>query len=215
LILRSRKRFINYLSACASPHADRYLVSPGIDRFNIFFFLLIFFTACSPKSLSRVKDNAELGPARAHFLSEVPFFAQEEHYCGPAALASVLNFYGKELSQEEIAESIYLPQVKGTLNLDLLLYARKQGFEAETLNFDLERLKKELAEGHPLIVFLDVGWGFYPIRHYAVVVGYDDTQEVIVIHSGGRKNQLISDKKFQKAWEKTGNWCLLILPPAG
>ncbi len=154
-------------------------------------------------------------PARAHFLSEVPFFAQEDHYCGPAALASVLNFYGKELSQEEIAGSIYIPQVKGTLNLDLLLYARKQGFEAESLNCDLERLKKELAGGHPLIVFLNLGWSFYPIRHYAVVVGYDDTQQVIVIHSGRRKNQLISYKKFQKAWKKTGYWCLLILPPAG
>lgn len=156
-----------------------------------------------------------LEPARAHFLSEVPFFAQEDHYCGPAALASILNFYGKELSQEEIAESIYIPQVKGTLNLDLLLYARKQGFETEILNCDLERLKKDLSGGHPLIVFLNLGRSLYPIRHYAVVVGYDDTQQVIVIHSGGRKNQIISYKKFQKAWKKTGYWCLLILPPAG
>ncbi len=103
--------------------------------------LLIFFSTCSPTSLSRVKANTELEPTRAHFLSEVPFFAQEDHYCGPAALASVLNFYGRELSQEEIAKSIYLPQVKGALNLDLLLYARKQGFEAEIINFDLESLK--------------------------------------------------------------------------
>lgn len=186
-----------------------------LSRATLFFILCILCAACSPKSLSRVKANAELEPARAHFLSEVPFFAQEDHYCGPAALASVLNFYGKELSQEEIAESIYLPQVRGTLNLDLLLYARKQGFEAEILNCDLERLKQELSGGHPLIVFLNLGGSFYPIRHYAVVVGYDDTQQVIVIHSGGRKNQLISYKKFQKAWKKTGYWCLLILPPAG
>jgi hypothetical protein len=205
LILRSRKRFFNHIP----------LVSPGISRFNVLFFLLIFLTACSPKSLSRVEDNAELEPARAHFLSEVPFFAQEDHYCGPAALASVLDFYGKELSQEEIAESIYIPQVKGTLNLDLLLYARKQGFEAEILNCDLERLKQEISGGHPLIVFLNLGGSLYPIRHYAVVVGYDDTQQVIVIHSGKRKNQLISYKKFQNAWKKTGYWCLLILPPVG
>ncbi len=203
--MRSRNRIFNHI----------YLVSPGISRFSVFFFLLIFFTACSPKSLSRVKANIELNPARAHFLPDVPFFPQKDNYCGPAVLASILNFYGKKLSQEEIAESVYLPQLKGTLNLDLLLYARGQGFEAEIINGDLERLKKELARGHPLIVFLNLGWRFYPIRHYAVVVGYDDIQRLIIIHSGKRKNKLISYKRFLKAWEKTGYWCLLILPQAG
>ncbi|UCD83841.1 MAG: PA2778 family cysteine peptidase [Deltaproteobacteria bacterium] len=174
--------------------------------------LLIFFVACSPASLSRVKANIELNPTRAHFLSEVPFFSQKDHYCGPAALASILNFYDKELSQEDIAKSVYLPQVKGALNIDLLLYAREQGFEAKILNGDLERLKKEIARGHPLIIFLDLGWCFYPVRHYAVAVGYDDIQQVVIVHSGKKENQLISYKKFQKAWKKTGNWCLLILP---
>lgn len=186
-----------------------------LSRSTVFFSLFILFTACSPKSLSRVKANIELNPARAHFLSEVPFFPQKDNYCGPAALASILNFYGKKLSQEEIANSIYLPQLKGALNLDLLLYAREQGFEAQALNCDLERLKKELTRGHPLIVFLNLGWSFYPIRHYAVVVGYDDIQRAIIVHSGKRRNQLVSYKRFLKAWEKMGYWCLLILPPGG
>lgn len=187
----------------------------NFSRSIVFFFLLIFFTACSPKSLSRVKANIELNPARAHFLSDIPFFPQKDHYCGPAALASILNFYGKKLSQEEIADSIYLPQLKGTLSLDLLLYAREQGFEAEILKCDLERLKKEISQSHPLIVFLNLGWRFYPIRHYAVVVGYDDIQRAIIVHSGKRRNQLISYKRFLKAWKKMGYWCLLILPPGG
>jgi len=185
----------------------------NLSRSIVFFSLLIFFTACSPKSLSRVKASIELNPARAQFLSEVPFFPQKDHHCGPAALASILNFYGKKLSQEEIADSIYLSQLKGTLNLDLLLYAREQGFEAEILNCDLERLKQELSRGHPLIVFLNLGWRFYPIRHYAVMVGYDDIQRAIIVHSGKGENQLVSYKRFLKAWEKMGYWCLLILPP--
>ena len=56
---------------------------------------------------------------------DVPFIAQQPNYCGPAALAMLANFYGHPVTQDEIARSIYLPGIRGTLTSDLVAYAQQ------------------------------------------------------------------------------------------
>jgi len=69
------------------------------------------------------------GPS--HAIERVPFVRQEPKWCGPAALESVLRFYGLDGTQQEIAREIALPSGE-VLNLDLKLYARRKGFRAES-----------------------------------------------------------------------------------
>ena len=46
-------------------------------------------------------------PARE--LTQVPFFPQTIHQCGPAALATVLGWSGVPATPEELAPQVYIP----------------------------------------------------------------------------------------------------------
>ena len=47
-------------------------------------------------------------------LKNVPFFAQEEFYCGPSTLAMVLNHAGENTDPNKLAELVYLPGRQGS-----------------------------------------------------------------------------------------------------
>ena len=50
---------------------------------------------------------------------DVPFFPDTTDQCGPASLASVLNYWGKTVSPAELKSDVYLSSLKGTLPMDL------------------------------------------------------------------------------------------------
>ncbi len=149
---------------------------------------------------------------QVHYIKDVPFFPQEENYCGPASLASVLGYWGHNVSQEEVAREIYTPQIKGAITVDLANYAKRKGFDAVSYRGDLEKLKEEVDKGHPIILFLHMGNPLVPRRHYIVVVGYDETRKVVIAYSGREKDILIPYEELFKSWERTGYWTLLVLP---
>lgn len=143
---------------------------------------------------------------------DVPFFPDDTDQCGPSALASVLGYWGRPEAPARLREEIYRTSLKGSLTVDLLLAAESRGLSAEMADGGLARVKKELEEGRPLIAFVNVGLRSYPIGHYMVLTGYDDGREVLFAHSGTKRDQTISYGKFDKQWEKTRRWTLLILP---
>lgn len=155
---------------------------------------------------------AELPPPSQVVLDGVPFFAQQRYHCGPAALASILNYWGYVISQEEISESIYLREVKGTLNVDLVLFARRLGFDATSDASDLEDLKRRLVAGQPVVALLNFGTIKYPKWHYLVVIGYDDIQDEVITHSGTTAFLRYPYDTFRRAWQEAGNWTLVVSP---
>jgi ABC-type bacteriocin/lantibiotic exporter with double-glycine peptidase domain len=174
---------------------------------------LLFPAGCAPRTtLDPVRANLVGG--RGHLISTVPFIAQEEFHCGPAALAMVLQYYGASVGQDEIAREIYLPSVRGTLNLDLEFFARRRGFQARSFPGTLDRVKAELKQDHPLIVFQDLGFAAYPRPHFAVLVGYDDAAEAVVLHSGTTAYRVVSYAEFEWSWGRRRAWTLLVTPPA-
>ena len=145
-------------------------------------------------------------------LLNVPFFPDDSDQCGPSALASVLNYWGKPAGPRELKAEIYRAPLKGSLTVDLLLAAESRGLSAEMSNGSLDGVKEELDAGHPLIAFVDVGYWFYPVGHYLVLTGYDDGARVLFAHSGLERDERISYGKFDGEWEKTRRWTLTILP---
>ena len=146
------------------------------------------------------------------YIKGVPFYPQEDFYCGPAALSSILNFYGLMTSQEEIAKEVYVPKLKGSLTIDLLNYAKRNGFHVTFYKGSLEDLKKNIKARRPLILFLNLGSDFFPVGHYLVVVGIDDSEENITTYSGREKNKVYSFEALIKAWKRTGYGTLQVLP---
>ena len=174
--------------------------------------IFLFISSCLSPSFTRVSDNILKSPSQGYYISNIPFYPQKRYYCGPASLASILNFYGKNFSQDEIAEKVFEPKLTGTLIMDILLFARRNGFKGEVLQGNSDILKREISLGHPLIVFFNLGFKIHPVYHYAVLVGYDDLMKVFILYSGTTKNKIISYKDFYKKWGKAGCWVLLILP---
>jgi ABC-type bacteriocin/lantibiotic exporter with double-glycine peptidase domain len=171
----------------------------------------VFLTAgCAHPSLDTIRADAAAG--HAHLIETVPFIAQEAYQCGPASLAMVLQYYGAAVEPGEITSELYLPSVRGTLNLDLEFYARRRGFQARSFAGTLAQAKDELRRGHPLIVFQDLGVTGYPVPHFAVLVGYDDRAETVVLHSGTTAYRVVSYPAFEESWAKRKAWTLLVMP---
>jgi ABC-type bacteriocin/lantibiotic exporter with double-glycine peptidase domain len=146
------------------------------------------------------------------YVEGVPFYPQRKYQCGPASLAAVLNYWGRNDSPEQIAQAIYLPRLKGSLSLDLWRYARDEGFDAQIQEGTLEKLQGHLAQKQPVIAFLNLGFKFFPIGHFLVVVGLDPEQQAVIAYSGTEKDKRIPYDKFLSDWKKTQYWSLVITP---
>lgn len=145
----------------------------------------------------------------------VPFFPDDTDQCGPATLASVLTYWGIPSNPQALKEEIYLPRLRGTLPIDLLLAAQARGLMAGFYSGSLDDVRDELAAGHPLVAFLNLGYPIFPQGHYVVITGFDDQRQGLYVHSGVEQDVFLPYERFLRSWEKTGRWTLLILPHPG
>lgn len=148
--------------------------------------------------------------SRVHFI--VPFFPDNTDQCGPAALASILTYWGIPSDPRTLRDEIYLRRIRGTLSIDLLLAAQSRGLQAEGTSGTLHRLKTELAAGRPVIALLNLGWIIYPQGHYVVLTGYDDQRQGVYLHSGSVRDAFVPYPLFLAKWEKTGRWMIQARP---
>jgi ABC-type bacteriocin/lantibiotic exporter with double-glycine peptidase domain len=181
---------------------------------GLFFFLLaavltIIISGCASKNFSTLRPGIEL---RGHYIDGVPFYQQKESYCGPAALASVLGFWGRPASLEQITAAVYLPELRGTLPMDMENFMREAGFETITSAGTLEELKARIRTELPVICLLDLGFGPYRQPHYVTVIGFDDANAVIIAHDGLKANSVIGYKTFENEWTRAGHWMLIANP---
>ena len=54
----------------------------------------------------------------AYRIHGVPFAEPHRDWCGPAALAAVLQYHGEDVNARQIADDIHLPHYRGALTLD-------------------------------------------------------------------------------------------------
>jgi len=169
----------------------------------LFLALLCFLFSCAT-----TRNVMETGTAR--IIENVPFFLQETYQCGPASLAGVMHYWGVEASPEAIAEEIYSKSAKGTLGLDMVLYARKKGLDVVQSRGSIKSIKENIDLGYPVIVLIDYGFWVYQQNHFMVVVGYNE--KGVVANSGRNQLKFIREEDFLKSWERTDFWTLLIKP---
>ena len=171
----------------------------------------LLLAACTAPQTQRILEAPGDLPPRAE-IAEVPFFPQERYYCGPAALAMVLNWSGQPVGAEDLVSQVYTPGREGSLRSDILTGARRNGRLAVEVT-RLEQLLGELAAGHPVLVFQNLGLAALPQWHFAVAVGYDLAREEIILHSGTEARQSTPLTTFERTWERGDHWALLVLRP--
>lgn len=151
-------------------------------------------------------------PSRVE-LSGTPFFPQEDHECGPAALATVLGAAGVGATPAELADAIYLPGRQGTLQPEIAAAARARGRLPYELPPSVDAVRAELAAGRPVLVLQKLGAGPWPGWHYAVVFGYDRDKDEILLRSGTRQRDVESTQLFDTTWARAGRWAIVVLRP--
>lgn len=147
-------------------------------------------------------------------LARTPFFPQEAHQCGPAALATALRAGGAKVEPEQLVPQVYLPDREGSLQVEMLAAARRHGMLAYPLAPRMTDLFVEVAGGNPVIVLQNLAFNWYPLWHYAVVVGYDLGREQIILRSGLERRQILPLTTFEHTWARSGYWAMLVVPPA-
>jgi hypothetical protein len=176
----------------------------------LFLTLSLAVSGCSLLSAGPLFKTPD-APARA-MVDKVPFFAQEELQCGPAALAMALSWSGVIVQPSELTPEVFTPGLKGSLQSALIGATRRHGRVAYTITGS-EALLAEVSAGNPVIVLVNLGLSWYPKWHYAVVIGFDQERDAIVLHSGLTANEYLSSRVFMNIWQRSGYWGLLVLPP--
>lgn len=149
-------------------------------------------------------------PAEPLAVDGVPFHAQTDQQCGPAALAMVLGWAGTDTTPAALADEVMSPARDGSLQPSLIAAARRHGMLAYEIQGEAA-LDAELAAEHPVIVLQNLGLSWLPAWHYAVVIGRD--REAVTLHSGTRESTTTGLRPFRNTWARGEHWGLVVLPP--
>lgn len=145
----------------------------------------------------------------------VPFFAQDDYQCGPAALATVLANTGESVTPEDLVKDVYLPARQGSLQVEMLAAPRRFGLVSYRLAPKYADLLREVAAGNPVIILQDLGAGVFTNWHYAVVVGWDYPAGELYLRSGKEKREAMPFTMLEYTWRESGYWAMVVMPPGG
>lgn len=174
---------------------------------------ILWLTGCAaPQTRELLQDEALKLPARAE-LTKVPFFPQDEYQCGPAALATALKAAGREVKPEELVRMVYVPERKGSFQVEMVAAARRYHLVAAPLEPYLEDILREVAAGNPVVVLQNLALSFAPQWHYAVVVGYDLDDAKVILRSGRHERLETNMSTFERTWARAEHWAIVTLPP--
>ena len=151
--------------------------------------------------------------ASAVELTDTPFHPQSRFQCGPASLSTVLGTTGLDIAPDQLAAEVYLPDRKGTLQLEMIAAVRRYGRIPYNPGTEFISILDQLNHGLPVLVFLNLGLKTFPIWHYAVVIGYEPDTDAVIMRSGTDYRLSMPRDRFLSAWSKSDRWSLVVLPP--
>ena len=146
-------------------------------------------------------------------LSETPFYPQLEHHCGPAALITVLEASGAAPSYDEVTERIYIPELEGSLQVELMAATRSFERIPFRLPGEFTSVLAEVEGGRPVLILQNLRVRSLPAWHYAVVVGYDRERAEILMRSGAERLQATPAGRWMRQWDWASRWAIVVLQP--
>lgn len=180
---------------------------------GVFFLLLTLVLAgCATPQTDRLRASASVFPKPVE-LDSVPFFPQTDYYCGPAALATVLEHAGATATPDQLAPQVYLPERQGSLQVEMLGAARRAGRVPYVLRPELESILAEVTAGNPVLVLQNLAFGWQPVWHYAVVVGFDLPSNILILRSGTERRLRTPIDVFERTWARGHYWAVVAMSP--
>ena len=156
------------------------------------------------------------GPSSS-VIPDVPMLKWGVESCGAGSLSTVLQHYGDTTSLKEWDAA--LPKMRGgVLSIDMLVAARKRGFDAQLVTGTPDVVDSELAAGRPVILMLrviDSVGSKLDFFHYVVVDGIDRDRGLIRTQWGDQQGRWTNFAKLEKPWAGGGHAAILIRPRDG
>jgi hypothetical protein len=120
----------------------------------------------------------------------------------------VLRYWGERRVFAEDFASLLDDEEEGIRAEALIDAVRKRGWQAMPFRGSEWLARQHISKGRPLLALIEDRPGRY---HYVVLVGW--TSDHVVLHDPGLAPfQAVEADEFEKAWEVTGRWTLLVLP---
>ncbi|MBP0118753.1 MAG: PA2778 family cysteine peptidase [Candidatus Nitrotoga sp.] len=176
------------------------------------FLLSLSACASAPQTRQALKSLPE-SLSRQVELKRVPFFSQEVFQCGPSSLAMSLHAAGIAVTPDVLGSEVYLPEMRGSLQVEMISATRRHGAVAYQLAPELKDVLHEVATGTPVVVLQNLAFNWYPMWHYAVVVGYDLDRAEVILRSGREERQVLSMSTFEHTWSRSNRWAMVAVAP--
>lgn len=126
----------------------------------------------------------------------------------------MLQHYGDTTTMAEWDRT--LPKTRGgVMSVDLLLAARQRGYDAQLVTGTPDLVLRELREGRPAILMLQVVQApgrEYDFFHYIVVDGIDEQRGLVRTQFGDAKPRWTTLQRLDNAWSGGGHAMLTIRP---
>ena len=140
----------------------------------------------------------------------VPFLPQTRSLCGGAALSMVLRDWGEAGVRPEDFRDALREDGLGISADTLRELAEDRGYQALALQADRAEAAAQLARGRPLIALAAARKGRG--HHYVVLLAWANGN--VLLHDPALGPfRLVSEAEWQRRWDATGRWALLVLPP--
>ena len=185
--------------------------TPRVLRLSLLSAAILAVTSCvtSPPPVSPIVQRL---PERIE-LKQVPFFAQSSDQGAPAALAELLTQQGVTTTPEALRVELRLPEQEARLQLNIEALASKHGLLLHPLRPNLPALLSQVAAGYPVLLRFNQGFSWLARPRYAVLIGYDRNQQILLLRSGKDERLEISFAEFAQSWSAAGQWAVLVLSP--
>jgi hypothetical protein len=150
----------------------------------------------------------------ASVIPNVPLQKWGVESCGAGSLSTVMQHYGDTTTLADLDHAI--PKLHGgVLTVDMLIAARQHGFDAQIVTGTPDLVAKEVADGRPVILMLQVidspghKLDFY---HYVVIDGIDPQRGLIRTQWGDRHGRWTTFAKLEHPWAGGGHAAIFIRP---
>lgn len=175
--------------------------------------LLLALAACQTPAQTRQLLTTPPEIARQHQIAQVPFYPQQEYFCGPTTLSEVAGFYGLSKSPAAIAPDTFIPGRQGTLQIEMAAATRQLGMLAYVQpRATMAQLLSLVADNIPVIVLQNNSIAWLPQWHYAVVIGYNLDSAEVILHTGVTPGHRLNFATFERTWQRGTYWLLAMLP---
>lgn len=149
-------------------------------------------------------------------IADAPVRRWGDNSCGSAALSTLLNRLGDPISEDELNRHFSKGRHGGVVTVDLLIEARRRGYDAQLLRGDEAMLQRSVRAGLPAVVMLRVanvpgGADFF---HYVVVDGFDPGKRLYRMQFGDGRARWAPLARLSDAWSAAGG-AMLVVAPSG